>query len=208
VRYSPVVTVIGSGRQRLQPIWVDDVAAYVSAALELPQAAGRTFELGGPDQVDWDELYRRIARTLGRRRPLVHVPARLARTGARLTEWIPGSPLTADQVTMLEQGGDNVVHGTFSSDPFALPLVHLDEQLRRGVSSSALAPDRPRDTSKQCRKPGPEPPFERRNSLHPGRFYASVAPFRRRRGWPGSAGGAAGAVSCRSREPGGGTPSR
>ena len=134
VRYSPVVTVVGSGRQRLQPIWVDDVAAHVSAALELPQAAGRTFELGGPDQVDWDELYRRIARTLGRRRGLVHVPAGLARAGARLTEWIPGSPLTADQVTMLEQGGDNVVHGTDARDTFALPLVPLDEQLRRAVS--------------------------------------------------------------------------
>jgi uncharacterized protein YbjT (DUF2867 family) len=131
VRLSPVVTVIGSGRRRLQPVWVDDVAAHFAAALDLPAAAGRTFELGGPDAVTWDELYRQIAATLGKRRAFVHVPAPVARTGARLTEWIPGSPLTADQVTMLEDSGDNVVSGSDTVETFALPLVPLAEQLRR-----------------------------------------------------------------------------
>ena len=133
VRLAPVVTVIGSGANRLQPVWLDDVAAHYAAALDLPAAAGRTFDLGGPDAVTLDELYRRIAATLGKRRTLVHVPAGLARSGARLTEWIPGSPLTADQVTMLEDGGDNVVRGSDTADTFGLPLVPLDEQLRRAT---------------------------------------------------------------------------
>ena len=133
VRLSPVVTVIGSGKQRLQPVWLDDVAAHFATALELPAAANRTFELGGPDVVSWDELYNRIAKTLRKRRPLLHVPAGVARSGARLTEWIPGSPLTADQVTMLEEAGDSVVHGSDTVDTFALPLVPLDEQLRRAA---------------------------------------------------------------------------
>jgi len=133
VRLSPVVTVIGSGTTRLQPVWVDDVAAHLAAALEVPAAANRVFELGGPDVVTWDELYRRIAKTLRKRRLFVHVPKELARSGARATEWIPGSPLTADQVTMLEESGDNVVHGTETVDTFGLPLVPLDEQLRRAA---------------------------------------------------------------------------
>jgi uncharacterized protein YbjT (DUF2867 family) len=133
VRLSPVVTVIGSGRKLLQPVWIDDVAAHLAAALEVPAAANRVFELGGPDVVTWDELYRRIAKTLRKRRVLVHVPKDVARSGARLTEWIPGSPLTADQVTMLEESGDNVVDGTETVDTFGLPLVPLDEQLRRAV---------------------------------------------------------------------------
>jgi NADH dehydrogenase len=133
VRLSPVVTVIGSGRRRLQPVWVDDVAAYFATALDLRAAANRMFELGGPDVVTWDELYRRIAKTLGKRRPLVHIPAAVARPGARLTEWIPGSPLTADQVTMLEDAGDNVASVPDAVDTFALPLVPLDEQLRRAT---------------------------------------------------------------------------
>ena len=59
---SPVVPVIGTGSQRSQPIWVDDVAAYVAARHRPPEAANRTFDLGGPDRVNWDELYLRIAR--------------------------------------------------------------------------------------------------------------------------------------------------
>jgi NADH dehydrogenase len=132
VRLSPVVTVIGDGRQRMQPIWVDDVAAYFARAVAAPEAANRTFELGGPDQVSWDELYLRIAKVLRKRRRLVHVPAGLARAGASLTEWIPGSPLTADQVTMLE-GPDNVVSTTEAVETFGLPLVPLDEQVRRAT---------------------------------------------------------------------------
>jgi uncharacterized protein YbjT (DUF2867 family) len=133
VRLSPVVTVIGSGRQRSQPIWVDDVAAYFARGVELPAAANRTFELGGPDTVTWDELYLRIAAALGKRRRLAHVPASLARAGAQLTGWLPGAPLSADQVTMLE-GPDNVVSNTEAVETFGLPLLPLDEQLRRAVT--------------------------------------------------------------------------
>jgi uncharacterized protein YbjT (DUF2867 family) len=132
VRLSPVVTVIGQGRQRSQPIWVEDLADYVSDAIELPEAANRTFEVGGPDTVTWDELYLRIAKVLGKRRRLVHVPAGLARAGARLTEWLPGAPLTVDQVRML-QGPDNVVSSPEAVETFKLTLVPLDEQIRRAA---------------------------------------------------------------------------
>ncbi|MBV8080451.1 MAG: complex I NDUFA9 subunit family protein [Actinobacteria bacterium] len=133
VRLSPVVTVIGDGRQRLQPVWVDDVAAYFTRGVTLPAAANRTFELGGPDRVTWDELYERVAKVLRKRRRIVHVPAELARTGASLTEWLPGSPLSADQVSMLE-GPDNVVSDTSAVETFGLPLVPLDEQIRRAAA--------------------------------------------------------------------------
>jgi NADH dehydrogenase len=132
VRYSPVVTVIGPGLQRSQPIWVEDVAQYVARGLARPEAGGRTFEIGGPDTVNWNELYLAIAKALGKRRRLLHVPFALARTGARLTEWLPGAPLSADQVAML-QGADNVVSNTEAADTFQLPLVSLDEQLRRSA---------------------------------------------------------------------------
>ena len=132
VRLSPVVTVIGSGLQRSQPIWVEDVAATVAQSVDHPQAANRVFELGGPDTVDWNGLYTTIAKVLGKRRKLVHVPIELARTGARLTERLPGAPLSADQVAMIE-GADNVVSNTDAVDTFKLPLLSLEEQIRRSA---------------------------------------------------------------------------
>ena len=132
VRYSPVVTVIGSGKRRVQPIWIDDVAEHFARALDTPAAANKTFEIGGPDIVTWDELYRTIAKVLGKRRALAHIPAGLASTGARATQWIPKAPLSADQVAMIE-AGDNVVTNTDAVHTFQLPLVPLEDQIRRAA---------------------------------------------------------------------------
>ena len=132
VRYSPVVTIIGPGRQKSAPIWVDDVAAYVARAVDLPAAANRTFELGGPDVVDWNGLYRLIAETLHKRRAFVNVPFGVARTGARATQRLPGAPLTADQVEMIA-GADVVPANNDAVEVFQLPLVPLAEQLRRAA---------------------------------------------------------------------------
>jgi uncharacterized protein YbjT (DUF2867 family) len=132
-RLAPVTPVIGSGEQRLQPIWRDDVAAYFSKGLDVPEAANRTFEVGGPDAVTWDELWRRLRRALGvRRRPLVHVPVPVLRVPATLFEVLPNPPLTRDLLKML-LAGDNVVSDTSAVDTFRLPLVPLDEQLRRAT---------------------------------------------------------------------------
>jgi len=133
VKLSPIVTVIGPGTQRLQPIWLEDVARFFATIVDDARAPGRTWELGGPDVVTWNDLYRAIADALGKKRTLVHVPFSLARTGARLTEWVPLAPLTADQVTMLE-AGDNVCSNSDATDTFDLELVSLADQLRRATA--------------------------------------------------------------------------
>jgi NADH dehydrogenase len=133
VRYAPVTPVVGPGTQRIQPIWVDDVAAYFAKSIDLVGAAGRTFEIGGPDVVTWDGLYSRIASILGKRRAKLHLPFGLMRAQARVIEALPGpSPITPDQVRMLE-AGDNVVTNDDAQQTFELPLVPLDEQLRRAA---------------------------------------------------------------------------
>ncbi len=130
-RLAPVTPIVGSGTQRIQPIWVDDVATFFARALDLDAATDRTFELGGPEAVTWNELWERLKRAVGVRRPSVHVPMALMRANALVTERLPGNiPLTRDLLRMLE-AGDNVVANTAAVDTFAFPLVPLDEQLRR-----------------------------------------------------------------------------
>jgi NADH dehydrogenase len=82
-------------------------ADAVMAALARPDAAGRIFELGGPQVFTFRELLAWILEATGRRRPLVAVPAGLARLQARVLERLPGKLLTRDQLLMLER--DNVV---------------------------------------------------------------------------------------------------
>jgi len=132
-RLTPVTPVIGSGRQRIQPIWADDVGAYFARAVTEEAAANRTFEIGGPEAVSWNEFWERLKRARGIKRPSVHVPIGLMRVNALVTERLPGNiPLTRDLLKMLE-AGDNVVTDTSAVDVFGLPLVPLDEQLRRAA---------------------------------------------------------------------------
>jgi uncharacterized protein YbjT (DUF2867 family) len=133
-RLAPVTPIVGPGTQRIQPIWIDDVAAYFAAAVELPEATDRTFEIGGPDVVTWIVFGSRLMAALGARRPSVHLPFRLMRAQAVVLERLPSPPVTRDQLTMLA-AGDNVVTNSDAVDTFALPLVPLDEQLRRATSS-------------------------------------------------------------------------
>ena len=132
VRWSPVTPVIGDGERLLQPIWVEDVAAYFVKAVDLPAAANRTVELGGPDRVTWNELYERIARTLGKRRARLHLPVGLMRVGAAAAELLPRPPITRDQLTMLE-AGDNVCDITTAVETFGIDPLPLEEQLRRAA---------------------------------------------------------------------------
>jgi NADH dehydrogenase len=132
-RFAPVTPVIGPGTQRLQPIWVEDMAAYYARALDEPGVANRTFEVGGPDAPTWNEFWARLKRVLGARRPTLHVPFALMRAQATLTERLPGAPVTRDQLTMLALG-DNIVTSPDAVETFGLPLVPLDEQLRRAAS--------------------------------------------------------------------------
>jgi NADH dehydrogenase len=132
VRFLPAVPVVGAGEQRIQPIFIDDVAACVDRAIDLPGVANRTFELGGPEVVSWNELWERIARTLGKRRRLVHLPVGLLRAQAAVMEKLPKPLVTRDQLTMLEVG-DNTCEIATAVETFGVELTPLDEQLRRSV---------------------------------------------------------------------------
>ena len=79
----------------------------------------------------WNELYERIARTLGKRR--ARCTSRSGwRAGARGRR-APARPLlTRDQLTMLE-AGDNVVTRRRRGQTFGIEPIGLDEQLRRAA---------------------------------------------------------------------------
>jgi uncharacterized protein YbjT (DUF2867 family) len=59
---------------RTQPIAVADVVRYLVGVLDLPEAAGRTFDIGGPEVLEYVEMLRRVARIEGRHTRVVPVP--------------------------------------------------------------------------------------------------------------------------------------
>ena len=84
---APITPIVGPGTQRIQPIWIDDLAAYFAAGVEKPEAANRTFELGGPDTVDVERVL--VAPEECARNPAAGGPSALrphAGTGRRARE--------------------------------------------------------------------------------------------------------------------------
>jgi len=59
---------------RTQPIAVADVIRYLVGVLELPEAAGRQFDIGGPDVLEYLEMLLRVARIEGRKTVVLPVP--------------------------------------------------------------------------------------------------------------------------------------
>jgi NADH dehydrogenase len=94
-RFLPFVPLIGdAGRQRLQPVFVDDVARVVAESLEKPDGEGRTFEVGGPEVLTMREVVKTALEVTGRRRLLLSAPKPLMKAAASLLQFAPGRPLT------------------------------------------------------------------------------------------------------------------
>ncbi len=104
----PIVPLFGRGSTRLQPVYVEDVARAVLQVLEMPDTNGRTFELGGARAYRYRDIIKRVLTHLGRRRLLLPVPFVVWRLLARIASLLPNTPLTLDQVILMET--NNVVN--------------------------------------------------------------------------------------------------
>ena len=101
----PVMPISGRGRAVFQPIWAEDVAACVLAALREPGAEARKrYELAGPETLSHSDIVRTLLRSLNRRRPLLHVPTPIVSRALRLLERAGGPYVLAtwDEAELME----------------------------------------------------------------------------------------------------------
>lgn len=103
----PVLPLIGGGLSKFQPVYVGDVAQAVMAAIASEAAPGRIYELGGPEILNFRDIYARIFAETGRKRALVSLPWGMAKFQGCILGLLPTPPLTADQVESLKT--DNIV---------------------------------------------------------------------------------------------------
>jgi uncharacterized protein YbjT (DUF2867 family) len=108
-RFLPVLPLVGGGRTRLQPVYVEDVAEGVVRILADPATVGRIYELGGPEVLTLRDLVRFTLSVISKRRLLISLPFAVAEIQARLFELMPSPPLTTGQVDLLKT--DSVVSG-------------------------------------------------------------------------------------------------
>ncbi|MGI9100225.1 MAG: NAD-dependent epimerase/dehydratase family protein [Solirubrobacteraceae bacterium] len=100
----PVMPVSGRGQALYQPIWAEDVADCIVAALELPADGGRRYELAGPQTLSHQQIVELMLRAAGRPRPTVNLPIPIVSRALRVVEMLMKSraPATWDEVELLE----------------------------------------------------------------------------------------------------------
>ena len=102
LRRLPVYPMFGRGRTRMQPADVEDVGETIATLMQRTAAEAVTVECGGPRVYTYEELLRTIARAANVNRLLVPMPFAAWHALARLTEVLPGAPVTRNQVELME----------------------------------------------------------------------------------------------------------
>lgn len=140
-RISPFLPLIGGGTTKFQPVYVGDVAKAVAAAIEGKLEGGKVYELGGPDIRTFRECLELLLEHINRKRLLVSMPWFAASTMGGLIGWVPGAPITADQVEMLKK--DNVVSQAASAEKRTLSGIGITPTPMSEILPDYLAQYRP-----------------------------------------------------------------
>lgn len=145
-----------------QPIAIDDLLAYLVAALDLPEGEARIFEIGGADQVSYADIMRVYARQRGRRLRMIPVPVLSPRLSSLWLGLV--TPLYARVGRKLIE---SIVHPTVVRDDLALRTfdvrpVGVEEAVRRAVTGEELHSVATRWADAVSSSGSPWPPLRRR----------------------------------------------
>lgn len=140
-RFSPVLPLIGGGHTRFQPVYVGDVAEAIARAVDGRVSAGRVYELGGPEIKTFRECIEEMLRVIERKRLLLPLPWFAGRLAGAVLGRLPGSLLTSDQVTLLQQ--DNVVSEAANREQRSLEGLGIVPTATEAILASYLWRFRP-----------------------------------------------------------------
>lgn len=142
-RSMPFLPLVGGGKTKFQPVYVEDVAEAVARAVEGRLDAGKTYELGGPEVLSFRDCLQLMLDVTGREKPLVSLPFRVASTIGSIAGLVPfiTPPITPDQVILLKS--DNVVSAAAESEGRTLKGMGIAPAIASAVLPSYLVQYRP-----------------------------------------------------------------
>jgi uncharacterized protein YbjT (DUF2867 family) len=137
VRSLPMVPVIGSGDDKFQPIWAEDLASALAETVRRTDLHGRTLELAGEDRTTLNEIIDKLSEVTGRSPARVPIPPFLASAGISMAGLLGVQlPVTESQLTMLTEGNFIRTPGTNAlTSVFRIKPTPLDSGLRKLADS-------------------------------------------------------------------------
>ncbi len=135
-RFAPALPLIGGGHTKFTPLFVGDLAEAIAILVDRGEASGQTLELGGPEVFTFKQIMEFTLSTVGRKRLLVPIPWIIAKIMGIVMGYLPGAPLTLDQVKLLES--DNVVSEAATLEGRDLAGLGIVAQGIQGIVPSYL----------------------------------------------------------------------
>ena len=118
-----------------QPIAVDDVVAYLAGVLDVPETAGDTYEIGGPEVLTYAEILRRVGRQLGVEPRIVPVPVLTPRLSAYWVGLVTDVPASVARPLIDGLKNPVVVRDDRIRDLVPVELTPFDEAVERALAS-------------------------------------------------------------------------
>ena len=129
MRKTPFMPVVGGEKTRMQPISVQNVASAFRTALESDVTIGKTYELGGPEELNLRQILEIVAQVIELKRVLINIPLWAVSPIVKIAQLfnIP-LPVTSDQLIML--GEDNIRTGGDPVEELGVSWTPFEEGIR------------------------------------------------------------------------------
>jgi len=128
VRWAPIIPIV-DGESKVQPIYVENTVDCIIKSLTDPKTTNRIFEIAGPDQITYKELFLALMEILEIDNPTFQIPITFMWPLACILEGVMEKPpITTQQLTMLQE--DNICDIKEMQEVFNLKLVPLKEALQ------------------------------------------------------------------------------
>ncbi len=133
IRSFPLLIVPGTGKNLMQPVYIDNLTAFMLHSIKDKTSIGRVYDVAGPEELTFDEIIDKIASSIGRHALKVHIPLGLIGAGAALAETLLASPpVTRAELPMLAE--DNITKDNALRETPFIKMVSLDDGLRKYFS--------------------------------------------------------------------------
>ncbi len=127
IKYSPFVPVIGTGKYKMQPLYIDDLVAMMT---QVEDIKNEIIEVGGPEKLEYLKILDILKKVLGKKRLNFFLPTMFMKFVASFLERIvKPAPITSDQLLMMELG--STCDLTKMNKLFSINPVSLEDGLQK-----------------------------------------------------------------------------
>lgn len=130
ITYSPVLPVIGDGKYKMQPVYIDDLTEVIAKSISQPAVKNKIIDVAGPEKLEYLEILYILKSVLNKKRMNLFLPVLLMKFIASVMEKIvKPAPLTTDQIIMMEAGNTGDIEEMIRI--FEINPVKFEDGLRK-----------------------------------------------------------------------------